>query len=170
MRVFECRIVAGAKTKKEVQTTHKNNVGGTATFEEILTFDKPLGEHTIKVIPQNTHLLSWYLFSLSYAPTHQCMFTCMNMCAIFNLNLNESALAKMKLVSLVCFVEEVVKKMLCFLILYAQVQVWDKDTLSDDFMGEAELDLRKQEYWPHLNAQNVQADILESQLPTEVPM
>ena len=55
MLVFECRIVAGAKNKKEVQTTHKNNVGGTATFEEILTFDKPLGEHTIKVIPQNTH-------------------------------------------------------------------------------------------------------------------
>ena len=48
--------------------------------------------------------------------------------------------------------------------------MWDKDTLSDDFMGEAELDLRKQEYWPVLNAQNVQADILESQLPTEVPM
>lgn len=103
MRVFECRIVAGAKTKKEVQTTHKNNVGGTATFEEILTFDKPLGEHTIKVIPQHTHLLSWYLFSLSYAPAHQCMSTCMNMCAIFNLNLNESTLAKMKFVSLVCF-------------------------------------------------------------------
>jgi hypothetical protein len=52
--------------------------------------------------------------------------------------------------------------------LYAQVQVWDKDTLSDDLMGEAELDLRKQEYWPDLNAQNVQADTIESQLPTEV--
>lgn len=48
--------------------------------------------------------------------------------------------------------------------------MWDKDTLSDDFMGEAELDLRKQGYLPDLNAQNVQADILESQLPTEVPM
>lgn len=46
--------------------------------------------------------------------------------------------------------------------------MWDKDTLSDDLMGEAELDLRKQEYWPDLNAQNVQADTIESQLPTEV--
>jgi hypothetical protein len=63
-----------------------------------------------------------------------------------------------------------VEKKCWFLILYAQVQVWDKDTLSNDLMGEAELDLRKQEYWPDLNAQNVQADILESQLPTEVPM
>ena len=48
--------------------------------------------------------------------------------------------------------------------------MWDKDTLSDDLMGEAELDLRRQGYLPDLNAQNVQADILESQLPTEVPM
>jgi hypothetical protein len=63
-----------------------------------------------------------------------------------------------------------VEKKCWFLILYAQVQVWDKDTLSDDLMGEAELDLRKQGYLPDLNAQNVQADILESQLPTEVPM
>jgi len=168
MRVFECRIVAGAKTKKEVKTTHKNNVGGTVAFEEILTFDKPLGEHTIKVIP---HLLSWYLFSLSYAPTHQCMSTCMNMCAIFNLNLNECALAKMKFVSLVCFpCGRGKKKNLVFFYLCAQVQVLDKDTLSDDLMGEGELDLRKQGFLPDLNAQNVQADILESQLPTEVPM
>jgi hypothetical protein len=58
----------------------------------------------------------------------------------------------------------------CFFILYAQVQVWDKDTLSNDLMGEAELDLRKQEYLPDLNAQNVQTDILESQLSTQVPM
>ncbi len=48
--------------------------------------------------------------------------------------------------------------------------MWDKDTLSNDLMGEAELDLRKQEYLPDLNAQNVQTDILESQLPTQVPM
>ena len=122
MRVFECRIVAGAKTKKEVKTTHKNNVGGTVAFEEILTFDKPLGEHTIKVIP---HLLSWYLFSLSYAPTHQCMSTCMNMCAIFNLNLNECALAKMKFVSLVCFpCGRGKKKIWCFFICVHRFKCW----------------------------------------------
>jgi hypothetical protein len=93
------------------------------------------------------------------------------MCAIFNLNLNESALAKMKFVSLVCFpCGRGKQKKWCFLILYAQVQVWDKDTLSNDLMGEAELDLRKQEYCPDLNVQNVQAGILESQLVTEVPM
>jgi hypothetical protein len=68
MRVFERRIVAGAKTKKEVQTTHKNNVGGTATFEEILTFDKPLDDHTIKVIPQNTH--TFYRGISSHSHTH----------------------------------------------------------------------------------------------------
>ena len=77
----------------------------------------------------------------------------------------------MKFVSLACFpCGRGKQKKWCFLILYAQVQVWDKDTLSNDLMGEAELDLRKLEYWPDLNAQYVQADILESQLPTQVPM
>jgi hypothetical protein len=57
-------------------------------------------------------------------------------------------------------------KVLVIIDVYGQVQVWDSDTLSDDMMGEAQVDLRTQSICPNVEA--AQAEILKSQLPTQL--
>ena len=57
-------------------------------------------------------------------------------------------------------------KVLVIIDVYGQVQVWDSDTLSDDMIGEAQVDLRTQSLCPNVEA--AQAEILKSQLPTQL--
>ena len=49
--------------KKSVKTQVKNNAGGSAVFDETLVFDKPQGDHIVKVAAVRMLLICKDLYS-----------------------------------------------------------------------------------------------------------